>query len=134
MANKKILIVDDDAVVLKALSIKLQAAQFEVLTASEGAEAVNIARTQHPDAILLDINFPSDFSSVAWDGFRIMTWLQRLQKEEQAPVIVISSSPAEKHEAPAREMGAVAYFQKPVSTEALLAKLNEILSATPASV
>jgi two-component system KDP operon response regulator KdpE len=132
MANKKILIVDDDPVVVKALSIKLQAANFDVLTAGEGSEAVNIARTQSPDAILLDINFPNDFSSVSWDGFRIMDWLKRLQSVEQPPIFVISSGEAAKYEARVRQMGAMGYFQKPVQHEDLLAALNRVLSATPA--
>jgi DNA-binding response OmpR family regulator len=131
MANKKILIVDDDPVVVKALSIKLQAANFDVLTAGEGSEAVNIARTQSPDAILLDINFPNDFSSVSWDGFRIMDWLKRLQSVDSPPVFVISSGEAAKYEARVRQMGAVGYFQKPVQHEELIAALNRVLTPTP---
>jgi DNA-binding response OmpR family regulator len=133
MANKKILIVDDDPVVVKALSIKLEAANFDVLTAGEGSEAVNIARTQSPDAILLDINFPNDFSSVSWDGFRIMDWLKRLQSVEQPPIFVISSGAAEKYEARVRQMGAMGYFQKPVQHEELIAALNRVLASTPAT-
>jgi DNA-binding response OmpR family regulator len=133
MANKKILIVDDDPVVVKALSIKLQAANFDILTAGEGSEAVNIARTQSPDGILLDINFPNDFSSVSWDGFRIMDWLKRLKSVDQPPIFVISSGEAAKYEARVRQMGAVGYFQKPVHHEELLAALNRVLAATPAT-
>lgn len=129
MRNKRILIVDDDPVVVKALTIKLQAAGFDVLTAAEGADAVNIARTQSPDAIILDINFPNDFSSVSWDGFRIMTWLQRLENVEQPPIYVISSGEAAKYEQRARAAGAQGYFQKPVKHDELLAALNEALPA-----
>ena len=63
--KKKILVVDDDLVVLKAFTIKLKASNYDVLTASDGSTAVNLVRTQKPDAILLDIYFPDDFGSVA---------------------------------------------------------------------
>ena len=66
--NKKILLVDDDAVVLKALSIKLKGAGYEVIAAADGTKAVTAARSDKPDAIVLDLNFPDDFGTVAWDG------------------------------------------------------------------
>ena len=62
--KKRILVVDDDAVVIRALSIKLKANGFEVLTAMDGAEAVNAVRTQRPDLILLDLTFPAEMGNV----------------------------------------------------------------------
>src|SRR5437773_11788864 len=60
MNRKKILVVDDDRVILKALSIKLNAKGYDVLTATDGSEAVTAVRTHKPDLILLDISFPPD--------------------------------------------------------------------------
>src|SRR6186713_2375756 len=127
--KKKILIVDDDPVIQKALSYKLKASNFDVLTASDGSTAVNIVRTQKPDAILLDINFPDDFGSVPWDGFRIMEWLNRLEGVAKAPIIIISSGHPDKYLARARELGAVAFFRKPVVHEDLLAALERLFSS-----
>ena len=104
--NKKILVVDDDAVVLKALSIKLKGAGYDVIAASDGTKAVTAARSDKPDAIVLDLNFPDDFGTVAWDGYRIMEWLKRLDNGIKTPIIVISSSDPQKVEARVRALGA----------------------------
>jgi CheY-like chemotaxis protein len=129
---KKILVVDDDQVVLKAFAIKLKASNYEVLTADDGSTAVNIVRTQKPDAILLDINFPSDFGSVAWDGFRIMEWLKRLDGAAKIPIFIISGGDPDKYVARARELGAVAFFRKPIMHDELIAALQRVLTNEPA--
>lgn len=131
--KKKILVVDDDAVVVKAFTIKLKANDYEVLSAGDGSTAVNLARTQQPDAILLDINFPDDFGSVAWDGFRIMDWLKRIHAASNIPVFIMSAGDPAKYQSKAREIGAVGYFQKPVIHEELIAELDRVLSLTPVS-
>lgn len=129
--KKKILVVDDDPVILKAFTIKLQASDYEVLTAAKGAEAINAVRTQKPDAILLDINFPDDFGSVAWDGFRIMEWLKRLDGAAKIPIFVISGGNPDKYVARVRELGAVAFFRKPVMHDELVAALQRVLASAP---
>ena len=133
MNKKKILVVDDDRVIQKAFSIKLKASNYEVLTASEGSEAVNVVRTQKPDAILLDINFPNDFSSVSWDGFRIMEWLKRIDEAAKIPIFIISSGNPDKYVARARELGAVGFFRKPIVIEELVAALNRVFTTEPAT-
>ncbi len=57
MKRKKILAVDDDPVVLKALTIKLEAKGYQVVPAVDGSQAVSAVRTQKPDLILLDLTF-----------------------------------------------------------------------------
>jgi two-component system chemotaxis response regulator CheY len=135
MNKKKILVVDDDPVVQKALAIKLKASNYDVLTAAEGADAVNLVRTQKPDAILLDINFPTDFSSVAWDGFRIMEWLKRTENIAKIPIFIISSSSPDQCAAKVREAGAIGFFRKPIIHEELVAALERAFAtdsvATP---
>ena len=91
---KKILVVDDDPVILKALSWDLEHAGYEVLTAVDGPDAFAVVRRQRPDLILLDIFFPPDVfqSGNTWDAFLIMQWLQRMgeSRNRRIPVIVIS--------------------------------------------
>lgn len=132
--KKKILVVDDDPVIQKAFTIKLKASDYEVLSASDGSTAVNMVRTQKPDAILLDINFPDDFGSVAWDGFRIMEWLNRLEGAIKIPIFVISSGDPDKYLKRARELGAVAFFRKPVVHEQLVEALERVFNAKPETV
>lgn len=127
MNRKKILIVDDNEVILKTLSLKLKAGDFEVLTAVDGSEAVSAARTKQPDLILLDIGFPPEVSGVPWDGFRIIQWLKRLEEAKNIPVIIITGSDAAKYKDRALKEGAVAFFQKPVNNDELLATIRQIL-------
>ena len=88
--KKKILVVDDNEVVLKTVSLKLQGCGYQVITALDGTEAVASARKDPPDLILLDISFPPDVDGVPWDGFRIMEWFHRLDPAKKVPVIVIT--------------------------------------------
>lgn len=135
MSKKKILIVDDDGVVVTSLSIILKAHDYEVIKAQDGSTAVSAVRTQKPDAILLDINFPPEFLAVTWDGFQIMEWLRRLEDGAKTPVFIITSGDPEKYVGRARELGAVAFFRKPVVHEQLLAALQRVFkeetAATP---
>ena len=84
-AVKKILVVDDNEIILKTISLKLQGAGYQVITALDGSEAVAAARKETPDLILLDISFPPDVGGVAWDGFRIMEWFHRLDNVQKNP-------------------------------------------------
>lgn len=126
--NKKILVVDDDAVVLKAISMQLKCSGYDVISASDGTKAVTAARAEKPAAIVLDLNFPDDFGSVAWDGYRIMEWLNRLDNGQKMPVIVMSSSDSSKVEARVRELGAAAFFQKPINTAELVGEIQRLLA------
>jgi adenylate cyclase len=134
MSPKKILVVDDNAVILKTLSLKLSANGYEVLTAEDGAGAVSIARQQQPDLIVMDISFPPDVAhggGVPWDGFLIMDWLKRLEEARQIPVIIITGSEDAKTKARAQASGAVSFFQKPIDNEALLAAIRQTLGEKP---
>ena len=126
--RKRILVVDDNEVVVKALSMKLQSAGYEVLKALDGPKALTAARTEKPDLIILDINFPTD-SGVAWDGFRIIEWLRRMDdKVMSIPIIVITSGDPAKYKERSLAAGAVAFFQKPIKNEELLAEIEKALS------
>lgn len=132
-AKKKILIVDDDGVVVTSLGIKLKANGYEVLKAQDGSTAVNMIRTQKPDAILLDINFPPEFMAVTWDGFQIMEWLRRLEEGATTPIFIITGGDPEKYVSRARDLGAMAFFRKPVVHEQLVAALRRVLKEEPAA-
>ena len=117
---KKILVVDDNEIVIKTISLKLQGAGYQVLTAMDGAAAVAIARKETPDLILLDLSFPPDVAGVPWDGFRIMEWFHRLDAAKKIPIIVITGSEDPKDKERATNTGAVAFFQKPLEHDYLL--------------
>ena len=117
---KKILVVDDDEIIIKTVSMKLQGAGYEVFTALDGAQAVAIARTENPDLILLDLTFPPAVDGVPWDGFRVMDWFHRLDAAKKIPVIIITGSDDPRYKVRAASSGAVAYFHKPIDHDDLL--------------
>ena len=117
---KKILVVDDNEIVVRTLSLKLQGAGYQVITALDGAEAVAAARKETPDLILLDISFPPDVGGVPWDGFRIMEWFQRLDTVKKIPIIIITGTEDPKARERATSSGAIAYFQKPLEHDYLI--------------
>jgi CheY-like chemotaxis protein len=133
-AGRKILVVDDNPVVLKAFELKLKALGFHVLTATEGAGAVSTARQERPDLIVLDINFPPDVGAAGlqWNGFTIMQWMQRFNEAAGIPVIIITGSDPEKFKERALAAGAVAFFQKPINNEEFLITVRRILGANDA--
>lgn len=126
--GRKILVIDDNAVVLKGFEFKLRSAGFEVFTSTEGSEAVKLARSVRPDLVLVDINFPPG-SGMHWDGFTILAWLHRQEGLEKVPIIVISSSEAEKYKRKSIESGALDFFQKPVVFPELLGRIRQILES-----
>lgn len=131
MNKKKILVVDDDAVVIRGLSIKLEANGFEVVTALDGAAAVTAVRTQRPDLILLDLNFPADMGGVSWDGFLIMEWLKRLEEATNVPIFVITGGDRKQYEARALAAGATAFFHKPIDHDELFRLIRQTLNLEP---
>ena len=133
MNRKKILVVDDNMVVVKALEMKLKASGYDVLTAEDGSSAVATARKERPDLIVLDISFPPDVAhggGVPWDGFLIMGWLRRLEEAKDIPIIIITGGDPAKYKKKALDAGAVCFFQKPVDNEELLAAIAKTLGAS----
>ena len=132
--NRKILIVDDNPVVLKAFELKLNASGFQVLTATDGSAAVNIARHEHPEIIVLDMHFPPDVGSsgLQWNGFTIMQWMHRFSEAANIPVIIISSDEVTKFQDKAAAAGAVACFQKPINHEEFLIAVRRTLGQAAA--
>lgn len=137
MNGKKILVVDDNPVIVKGLSLKLQAQGYTVFTASDGSAAIRLVRSEDPDLLILDINFPADVDhggGISWDGFGILQWLERMNEDWRKPVIIITGEEGEDSEARARAAGAVALLRKPLDLNELLAVIRrEIGEATPPS-
>jgi CheY-like chemotaxis protein len=130
-SGRRVLIVDDDAVVLKTTSHKLAAAGYEVVTAIDGSEAINAIGAAKPDLILLDLDFPPDVANGGrngWDGFKLMSWLRGLRNTQGTRFIIItgSSDPVEA-ERRAMASGAAGFFQKPLDFRRLIALLDREL-------
>jgi two-component system, cell cycle response regulator len=135
MSRKKILVVDDSLLILRLMSIKLTANGYDVVTAEDGGTAVSTVRKEKPDLILLDLSFPPDVGhggGVAWDGFLIMEWLQRLEEARNIPIIVITGGDPAKFKDRALAAGAVSFFHKPIENDALLTVIRQTLGENTA--
>lgn len=130
----RILIADDNIVILKALSIKLKSRGYEVRTAMDGSTAVSCVRRERPDLIILDIDFPPDVAhggGILWDGFLILDWLRRLDEARETPIIFITSHQDAQFRQRALSVGAVAFFQKPIDQDELLNVVRETVGEPP---
>lgn len=128
---KKILIVDDNRLILKALSLTLGKKGYEVLLAESGADAIGSLRHDHPDLILLDLDFPPDAANIGGaltDGFLILDWARRMCDAEGVPVIIISSTDPEKYKARAESFGILTFFKKPLDNNQLLEAIEKTFS------
>jgi len=128
--RKKILVVDDNLIIVKTLSLKLKASGYDVVTAMDGSEAVSAARKEKPDLILLDISFPPDVGhggGVPWDGFLIMNWLRRIDEARNIPVIIITGGDPVQYEKRSKDAGAVAFFRKPLDHDGLVSAIRRTL-------
>jgi CheY-like chemotaxis protein len=125
----KILVVDDDQVILKTVRRKLEGVGYQVATALDGTEAIAAVRMERPDLILLDISFPPDVFGIPWDGFRIMEWLHHLEGPKKIPVIIITGGQEVKNKERALAAGAVAFFNKPINHDDLIKVIHATLTS-----
>jgi CheY-like chemotaxis protein len=129
--TKKILIIDDDAVTLKTLGMKLQNVGYQVVTGADGADAIRIIRDEQPDLIILDIHFPPDVAhggGVPWDGFTLMKWLSAMEHGQKVPVVFITSCAGPGLREKALASGALTLFEKPIDHVRLLALIQKALA------
>ncbi len=114
MLKQKILIVDDDPDLLRALRLRLRANNYDVATASDGYAAIASAQREKPSLIILDLGLP------VGDGFVVLDRLQNSDALSGIPVIVLSARDPQTNEERALKAGAAAFFQKPADNDELL--------------
>ena len=121
MSGHKVLIVDDDRDVLKALSLRLKASGYRVVVAADGIAAISVAKNEVPDVIILDIGLPGG------DGFTVMERLGSILPVAHIPIIILTARDTSGNEARARSAGAHAFLQKPVDNDVLLETIRKAL-------
>ncbi len=125
--NQTILVVDDDPLFLKLVSTQLEQEGFTVLTAMDGCTAIEIVRTHQPNLLVLDVNLPQDVSGVPWNGYRVVSWMQRFDSMKHIPVVVASSGDPAILTRQALNSGATAFFHKRMHQSQLLTLVNQAL-------
>jgi CheY-like chemotaxis protein len=119
VAEKTILIADDDPEMVRALSIQLKRAGYEVLSALDGLQAVMIVNKSAPDLVILDMRMP------AGGGVSVLEKLGGSAQTMDVPVIVLTSFKNMKERA--EQLGAFRFFVKPHDSDELLKAIEEAI-------
>ena len=118
----RILLVDDEEVIIKTVGTRLETEGYEVLVAVDGDEALERAKTEHPDLIILDLMLPK------MDGYKVCTLLKRDTRTQKIPIVIFTARAQTKEVKLASECGADAFVQKPFQTRELLDTLRTLIA------
>lgn len=120
---KRILIVDDEADVLKMVTYRVQKAGYEALTAIDGEKALEAVDKEHPDLILLDLRLP------IVDGWEVCHHLKNDKKTASIPIIILSASISALNAEKTKELKAEDYVLKPFEPSILLEKIKQLIGS-----
>ena len=121
MVNKKILVVDDELNIVKMLEARLKSNGYEVITAMDGLEALNKARSESPDLIILDVMLPEI------DGYKVCARLKFDVNHARIPIIMLTTRAHEYDRKMGEELGVQSYIVKPFDGKELVEKIGELL-------
>ena len=119
--GKRILVVEDDASIQRALRRSLTISGYEVLVVDNGRQAVQLVREQQPDLVLLDLSLPGEI-----DGLGVCV---QVRQWSQIPIIIVSARTDEQQKVQALDLGADDYLTKPFEAAELRARVCAALRA-----
>ena len=122
--DKVVLVVDDSTTVRKFVAASLNMKGFRVVTAADGVEALERMPAEKFDLIITDLNMPD------MDGFEFIRTLRETPEYRDIPIIVLSSMTDLKNKDYALELGALAFLEKPLSTEAIQREVFRFVNKT----
>lgn len=121
--SKKIAIIEDERILLKALKTELSSEGFEVISATDGETGIELIKKEKPDLLLLDLVLPRI------DGFEVLKRIKKDSKVKDVPVLILSNLGQDENIERGMKLGAVDYFVKASTDLATIAeKINNILS------
>lgn len=118
---RKILVVDDEAVLVETIAYNLEQAGYRVVTAADGRSALDAARSEMPDLIILDIMLPG------MDGLEVCRQLRRERSTATTPIVMLTAKGDEIDKVVGLEVGADDYVTKPFGRRELLARVRALL-------
>jgi DNA-binding response OmpR family regulator len=122
MNPKKILVVDDEVDLVKTVQFSLELEGYKVLVSYNGEDALNQARKENPDLILLDIMLPK------LDGYKVCRLLKFDEKYKHIPILMLTAKTQEKDKIVGMETGADEYITKPFDMDELMEKIKTYLN------
>ena len=123
MPKKKILVVDDSKTALFMVTTILKKEPYQLLTATDGQQAVEVAAAEHPDLVLMDVVMPR------MTGFEACRELKRREDTKAIPVILVTTRGEEENVEIGFESGCNDYVTKPVNGQELLAKVRDLVAS-----
>jgi two-component system alkaline phosphatase synthesis response regulator PhoP len=121
MSKVKILLVEDDRDIVEMVEYNLKQDGYETLSALNGEDGIHLAKTEHPDLIILDIMLP------VIDGFEVCRTLKKDDATTHIPIIILSAKSQETDKVVGLELGADDYITKPFSPRELIARAKAVL-------
>ncbi|GAA0077981.1 response regulator transcription factor [Clostridium sp. CTA-5] len=128
MAEEKVLIVDDEEHIIELLKFNLLNAGYKVFEASNGIDALKIAKEENPDLVLLDLMLPGI------DGFDVCKEIKRHKNTQNTSIIMLTAKGEEIDKILGLELGADDYITKPFSVRELLARVKAVLRRTYSNI
>jgi two-component system alkaline phosphatase synthesis response regulator PhoP len=122
MNPKKILLVDDEVDLVETVRFPLEMEGYHVLVSYNGEDALNQARKENPDLILLDLMLPK------LDGYKVCRLLKFDERYKHIPILMLTAKTQEKDKVLGMETGADEYITKPFEMDYLMEKVKEYLS------
>jgi two-component system alkaline phosphatase synthesis response regulator PhoP len=121
---RKILVVDDEAVLVETIAYNLEQAGYAVVTAADGVSALEAAQREKPDLIILDLMLPE------MDGLEVCRQLRRESNTSTTPIMMLTAKGEEIDKVVGLEVGADDYVTKPFGRRELLARVRALLRRT----
>ena len=121
LVKKRLLVVEDELAILMTLRARLEATGYEVLSADDGEQGLNLAREQKPDLIILDVMLPKR------DGYSICRLLKFDQRYKHIPILMLTARSQDRDRERGRGTGADAYMTKPFDSAELLETVQRLL-------
>ena len=122
MGQKKILVVDDEVDLVETIRFSLEIEGFNVIVSNDGEDALNKARKENPDLILLDLMLPK------LDGYKVCRLLKFDERYKHIPILMLTAKIQEKDKLLGKETGANEYITKPFDMDELMKKVKVYLS------
>ena len=122
MDKKRILLVEDERDMSRVTSVVLEANGYEVITAYDGQEALQKARSEGPDLIILDLMLPK------LDGYKVCRMLKYDDRYKNIPILMLTARAQDSDKKTGEEVGTDAYIVKPFRVNVLLEKIEELLT------
>ncbi len=121
MSKKRILIIEDESDLVETVSLRLEANDYEVISAGDGLEGLEKAKKENPDLIILDLMLPK------MDGYKVCRLLKFDEKYKNIPIIIFTARADESDKEIAKDVRADVYITKPFDAHVLLEKIRQLL-------